>query len=189
MTSFDSAIQTLIPRFLRMLRVVGIRDPGDYFEIDHFRKTINLFLPLKTNLVHPLSIHFTERQWYTPLSKANEHLYSCVNSQKRILAKRGFKVKERHVRDRTYVLVGKTYTRTVKGTIRRTYSGLRVAGFVFKKDWLKEVFSILSRYFSKRASQLQQACEMKGIKPYGRLAEFIKMLRVYSESIAIVMLD
>jgi len=190
-TSFDSAIQTLIPKFLKMLRLAGIRDPGSYYHIDHFRKTINLFLPLRANHVHPVSIHFTERKWYTPLSKANEHLYSCVNSQNRILRKRGFKVKQRSIRDKTFVLVGKTYTRGVKGTIKRSYSGIRVAGFVFKKgkDWFKEVFSILMRYFSKRAERIEHACERKGVKPYGRLLEFTTRLRTYSEMIHFVMLD
>jgi len=99
-TSFDSAIQTLIPKFLKMLRLAGIRDPGSYYHIDHF-------------------------------------------------------------------------------------------GFVFKKgkDWFKEVFSILMRYFSKRAERIEHACERKGVKPYGRLLEFTTRLRTYSEMIHFVMLD
>jgi len=107
-----------------MLKEVGLYTnldvpPKELYDIDRYRKTIVLFFPLKTGreqLYHAVAIHYTERKWYTPPSKAEEHYRSTCRALNKALKKR--KVKEDIVKDRTIILVGPTYTSRVKEIIK-----------------------------------------------------------------------
>jgi len=181
---WNQAIELTIPKFIRLLQVAGIRDPGNYYHVDYYRRTINLFLPLSKDHVHPISIHVSERQWSTPISKANEHFYACVNSQNRIVRKRGFKVKARMIRDRTFFLVCLSYTKRVKGVIRRDYKGQSVAALVIKvQEFVREIWQRIYSYFSKRLQGLVKRLKQKGVEPFGEVKTFKGMLTSYCELI------
>ena len=186
---WSQLVDDVIPRYIKLLHVIGIRDPGNYYHVDHYRRTINLFLPLSRNQVHPISIHVSERQWSTPISKANEHFYACVNSQNRIVRKRGFKVKARMIRDKTFFLVCFSYTRNVKGVIRKDYKGQTVAALVIKKGLvIREIWQRIYNYFSKRLQRLTQRLKEKRVDAYGDVKVFKNMLTNYCELIRAIWL-
>jgi len=186
---WDEALDRFIRNHLRMLQTLGIPNSGDYYYIDYYRKTINLFFPLKRGLVYPVSIHISERQWSTPISKANEHFYSCVNSQNRILRKRGFKVKKSMVRDKTFFLVCKSYTKNVKGLIKHSYSGISVAALVIKvEEYIKEIYQRILNYLSKRLTNLNYSFKNKGYEPFGVVKQLKSNLQHYVRFIELVCL-
>ena len=159
--------------------------PGELYYVDYYRKSIVLLFPLKTGrepLYHAVVIHYTERKWYTPPSKAEEHYRSACNALHKFL-KKG-RIKKWMVKDRTIILIGPTYTRGVKGVVKRVYGKVMFACWVIKKVFelnniLKRLWRILYNYFLARLRGFERVFEEKGIEPFGEVKEFIERLRIY----------
>jgi len=121
---FEDVVDIILKEFLQMLKEVGLYTnldvpPKELYDIDRYRKTIVLFFPLKAGgeqFYHAVAIHYTERKWYTPPSKAKEHYRSACRVLNKAL-KKG-KVKEDIVKDRTIILIGPTYTSRVKEVLK-----------------------------------------------------------------------
>ena len=180
---FEGAIEKLVPKFIKLLsslKIQGeeIQDPGNYYFIDYYRKTIGFFFPLKKNLVYPVVMHFSNRSYYTPKSKFCDvekeqgHFYAMCNAFFRRIRKRGFKIKERMIRDRTFFAFCPTYTRRVRGGQRR-YNNISVRVHVVKKfkdlgEALKRAWKVVLNYLSKRLVKLRYRFREKRVKsPWG----------------------
>jgi len=187
---FDKAIEELVPGHINLLKIMGVKHPGEYYHVDQYRKTIMLFFPLKRNLVYPVVIHISEREYYTPPSKvANSetetgHFYSMCNAFFKHIRKRGVRVKERFIRDRTFFLVCKSYTKSVRGGQKKTYSGVSIRVHVIKKftdvfEALKRAWNVVYNYLSKRLRGLDYSVK----RPYGPVKDFRESLSIICEFI------
>jgi len=189
-TMFQIAIEKLIPTHINLLKTLGVKHPGDYYHIDHYRKTIMLFYPLKRNLIYPVVFHISEREYYTPPSKVYDnkresgHFYSMCNAFFKHVRKRGVKVKERFIRDRTFFLICKSYTKSIRGGQKKTFSGISIRVHVIK--WFKDIFDALKKawnvvynYLSKRLRGLDYSVK----KPFGHVKDFRDSLSIICDFI------
>lgn len=192
---FEDVVDTIVRRFLIIIR--AIKDgtnlevpPGELYHVDYYRRSIVLFFPLKENLYHAVVIHVCTRKWYTPKSRVwgrgVGHYYSACNAlHKAIQLKRRY-IKPNMVRDRTIVLIGPSYTKSVKGEVHRLQSKITIACWVIKKVYqlkeiLKRVWRLLYNYLKSRLQGLQRAFEDKDFEPFGEVKEFITRLEIFVE--------
>lgn len=197
---FEKAIQLIVPKFIKLLKGLGVPDPGNYIYIDYYRKQIILFVPLKNGLVYPIVIDVTSRTWYTPKSRFYDPVrergifFSMVRGFFSVLRKRGFKIKERMIRDRTFIALIKNATRSVKGLIRKTYNGISVGVLVVKKyedvtEALKRAFNFVYNYVSRRYQRLKQVLKEKGVTPFGEVEKLLVNLEILKNWLALTWLD
>lgn len=194
---FDSVIRDVIPKYIKFLHSIGVRDIGKYYKIDWKRRTLVLGFPLRKNLVYPAIFHVSFRNAYTPMSKVcnqkdeTGHFYAACRALFTYFKKRGHNLRERFIRDRSIFLICNSYTRSVKGVIRKSYSGLSVAALVIKKfgdimKGLKKAWSWVLNYLSARLKALRQALKRKEVKAFGDVAVFEKNLSLIVEWISLI---
>lgn len=185
--SFDRVIGRVIPRYIKFLRSIGVREAGKFYKIDYKRRTIVLGFPLRKNLIYPTIFHFSFRQYYTPISKVCDkeretgHFYAACRALFNYAKKRGHNLRLRFIRDRSIFLICDSYTRSVRGVIRKSYSGISVAAIVVKKfgdveNGLKQAWDWVLNYISVRLSKLREALRRKHVKAFGDVAVFEKNL-------------
>jgi len=197
---FEDLLDIVIPKYIKLLRLTGEQKPGRMYWIDNRSKTLILSFRLKPRLIYPVIIHLSTRKHYTPLSRVCDektetgHFYSACRVFHRLQKKRGHELRARFVRDRTIFLIGNSYTRSVKGRIKKTYSGMSIGAIVIKKfseltEALKSVWNWILNYISARLTGLRKALKEKGVKAFGVVAEFEKNLSLIIESISLLFLQ
>jgi len=196
--TFEDVIEKVLNRFLFILKqmdaVVPIDVPrGELYYVDYYRKTIVLAFPLKLTgrkpLYYVVVIHVCERQWYTPRERVFDkerqkgHYYSACNAMHKFLKKKGGRVKDWMVKDRTIILLGPSYTRSVKGVVSRAYGKIMFACWIIKKIFeldlaLIKIWRVVCRYLEKRLNALLAKFEELKMRPFGEVEEFADRMRI-----------
>jgi len=195
---FEDLIGKLIPKYIKFMRVIGEQKPGRMYWIDNRSKTLILGFRLKKTLIYPVIIHVCERRHYTPMKyvcdeeKETGHFYSACRVFHRLQKKRGHELRARFVRDRTIFLLGNSYTRSVKGRIKKTYSKMTIGAIVLKKfgeleRGLHAVWSWVLKYLSARLTGLKKALAKKKVTPFGHVLDFQNKLSLIVEWISLQM--
>ncbi len=198
-SGFDWAMGVIIPRYIKFLRSVGVREAGKYYKIDYRRKTLILGFPLRKGLIYPVLIHISTRKHYTPASKVcnqekeTGHFYSACRALFNYSKKKGHYLRMRFIRDRSIFLVCNSYTKSVRGVIRKSYSGISVAAIVIKRfgelqNGLKTVWNWVYNYISARLSRLREALKRKHVKAFGDVATFEKNLSLLLDFVSLISL-
>ena len=196
--TFEDVVDRVLSRFLFLLKQMDAEVPidvprGELYHVDYYRKTIVLAFPLKLTgrkpLYYVVAIHVSERQWYTSKKRVFDeerkkgHYYSACNAMHRFLKKKGGRVKERMVKDRTIILLGPTYTKSVKGAVARTYGKVMFACWVVKKVFeldlaLIKIWKVVVRYLERRLKALLDKFEELKMRPFGEVEEFAERLKI-----------
>ena len=194
--SFDAVIGRVIPMHIKFLRSIGVKEAGKYYKIDWKRQTIILGFPLRKSLVYPIILHISFRKHYTTISKVcnkekeSGHFYAACRALFTYFKKKGHNLRERFIRDRSIFLICNSYTRSVKGVIRKSYSGISIAAIAIKRfgdvmNGLKQAWSWVLNYLSARLKALRQALNRKGVKAFGDVAVLEKNLSLIVEWISL----
>ena len=142
--------------FLKIFRLMGIRNINKYYKIDGQRKSAIFLLPVEDGF-HLIGMHFSERNWCTPQSRFRDHCRVLMNARNFALKKL---LRSTHaIHDETYVLVSNSYSKKVRGTIdRNTKQALLVLKWW---DHIKKLKEILYNQYKTRALKLKVSAERR----------------------------
>lgn len=202
--TFEDVVEKVLNRFLFVLKQMDAEVPidvprGELYYVDYYRKTIVLAFPLKLTgrkpLYYVVAIHVCERQWYTPRKivfdkdRKRGHYYSACNAMHKFLKKKGGRVKDWMVKDRTIILLGPSYTKSVKGVVRRAYGKVMFACWIIKRIFeldlaLIKIWRVVCRYLEKRLNALLSKFEELKMRPFGEVEEFADRLRIIIDNLS-----
>lgn len=170
---------------LRMMMANGVRDPGKYIFVspESWRtQIVVILLPVTNNEFHLIAATVHRRRWYSPPSKAEEHLRGFNNAVKRALKAFPAEVRKR-IRSTTYIMLGR-YTRNVRGGLKRIgMHPAKRAVLVFRdKRWIQHVYTFLKNLYSRRLGWLRK--RIKG-EPYGEIKQMYDAFRAFVEALSL----
>jgi len=156
-----------------------------YMQTDDTFKTITIGIPVKDgDGKYVVTIKFTERRWYVPPSKAEQHVRSALKAQREALNSRGFAVWEKDVKETCIVLVGSRYTRSVVREMKKKFDNPRRRVYVFTDyKWLYRLVKILHKFFSSRLEGLNRRLEEVKVKAYGVVKEMYELFSAYVDTL------
>ena len=156
-----------------------------YIRTDDLSKTITIGIPIGDGY-DVVTIKFTERRWYVPPSKAEQHVRSALNAQREALNSRDFAVWPKDVRETCIILVGSRYTRNVARKMKKKFENpprRRVYVFTDYK-WLYRLVKVLYRFFLSRLEGLNKRLEEVKIKAYGVVKDIYELFMAYVDTLS-----
>ena len=156
-----------------------------YIRTDDLSKTITIGIPIGDGY-DVVTIKFTERRWYVPPSKAEQHVRSALNAQREALNSRDFAVWPDSVRETCIILVGSRYTRNVARKMKKKFENpprRRVYVFTDYK-WLYRLVKVLYRFFLSRLEGLNKRLEEVKIKAYGVVKDMYELFMAYVDTLS-----
>lgn len=156
-----------------------------YIRTDDLSKTITIGIPIGDGY-DVVTIKFTERRWYVPPSKAEQHVRSALNAQREALNSRDFAVWPKDVRETCIILVGSRYTRNVARKMKKKFENpprRRVYVFTDYK-WLYRLVKVLYRFFLSRLEGLNKRLEEVKIKAYGVVKDMYELFMAYVDTLS-----
>ncbi|RLI74969.1 hypothetical protein DRP05_15510, partial [Archaeoglobales archaeon] len=156
-----------------------------YIRTDDISKTITIGIPIGDGY-DVVTIKFTERRWYVPPSKAEQHVRSALNAQREALNSRDFAVWPKDVRETCIILVGSRYTRNVARKMKKKFENpprRRVYVFTDYK-WLYRLVKVLYRFFLSRLEGLNKRLEEVKIKAYGVVKDMYELFMAYVDTLS-----
>ena len=156
-----------------------------YIRTDDLSKTITIGIPIGDGY-DVVTIKFTERRWYVPPSKAEQHVRSALKAQREALNSRDFAVWAKDVRETCIILVGSRYTRSVARKMKRKFENpprRRVYVFTDYK-WLYRLVKVLYRFFLSRLEGLNKRLEEVKIKAYGVVKDMYELFMAYVDTLS-----
>jgi len=156
----------VVSLFVKALKMLGVSRVDRHYLIDHRRKSVVFLVPVNDGY-HVVALHFSHRKWYTPPSIFELHRRALLNAYN-YKAKKHFRVPPHKIASSTYVFVSDSYTKTVKGRVIQSYTGVKTAYYVFKfRDYLRRTPQFLHNLYQSRLKKLRESLEKINIKPYG----------------------
>ncbi|WP_290596041.1 MULTISPECIES: hypothetical protein [unclassified Archaeoglobus] len=156
-----------------------------YIRTDDLSKTITIGIPIGDGY-DVVTIKFTERRWYVPPSKAEQHVRSALKAQREALNSRDFAVWPDSVRETCIILVGSRYTRSVARKMKKKFENpprRRVYVFTDYK-WLYRLVKVLYRFFLSRLEGLNKRLEEVKIKAYGVVKDMYELFMAYVDTLS-----
>jgi len=156
-----------------------------YIRTDDISKTITIGIPIGDGY-DVVTVKFTERRWYVPPSKAEQHVRSALKAQREALNSRDFAVWPKDVRETCVILVGSRYTRSVARKMKRKFENpprRRVYVFTDYK-WLYRLVKVLYRFFLSRLEGLNKRLEEVKIKAYGVVKDMYELFMAYADTLS-----
>jgi len=156
-----------------------------YIRTDDLSKTITIGIPIGDGY-DVVTIKFTERRWYVPPSKAEQHVRSALKAQREALNSRDFAVWPKDVRETCIILVGSRYTRSVARKMKKKFENpprRRVYVFTDYK-WLYRLVKVLYRFFLSRLEGLNKRLEEVKIKAYGVVKDMYELFMAYVDTLS-----
>lgn len=171
----------------RLLMDAGVskHELPKYIRTDDTFKTITIGIPVKDrDGKYVVTIKFTERRWYVPPSKAEQHIRSALRAQREALQSRDFAVWEKDVRETCIVLVGSRYTRSVAREMKKKFDNPRRRVYVFTDyKWLYRLVKALHKFFSSRLEGLSKRLEEVKVKAYGVVKDMYELFSAYVDTL------
>lgn len=171
----------------RLLMDAGVskHELPKYIRTDDVFKTITIGIPVKDgDGKYVVTIKFTERRWYVPPSKAEQHTRSALRAQREALQSRDFAVWEKDVRETCIVLVGSRYTRSVAREMKKKFDNPRRRVYVFTDyKWLYRLVKVLHKFFSSRLEGLSKRLEEVKVKAYGVVKDMYELFSAYVDTL------
>jgi len=172
-----------VVRKLLMDAGVSKHELPKYIQTDDVSKTITIGIPVKEGK-YVVTIKFTERRWYVPPSKAEQHMRSALRAQREALQSRDFAVWEKDVRETCIVLVGSRYTRSVAREMKKKFDNPRRRVYVFTDyKWLYRLVKVLHKFFSSRLEGLSKRLEEVKVKAYGVVKDMYELFSAYVDTL------
>lgn len=177
-----------IVRRLLMDAGVSKHELPKYIRTDDTFKTITIGIPVKDGKdgKYVVTIKFTERKWYVPPSKAEQHVRSALKAQREALQSRDFAVWPDSVGETCIILVGSRYTRSVARKMKKKFENpprRRVYVFTDYK-WLYRLVKVLYRFFLSRLEGLNKRLEEVKIKAYGVVKDMYELFMAYVDTLS-----
>ena len=169
----------------RLLMDAGVskHELPKYIRTDDISKTITIGIPVKEGK-YVVTIKFTERRWYVPPSKAEQHTRSALKAQREALSSRDFAVWPKDVKETCIVLVGSRYTRSVAREMKKKFDSPRRRVYVFTDyKWLYHLVKILHKFFSSRLEGLNKRLEEVKVKAYGIVKDMCELFSAYVDTL------
>lgn len=171
----------------RLLMDAGVskHELPKYIRTDDVSKTITIGILVKDgDGKYVVTIKFTERRWYVPPSKAEQHMRSALRAQREALQSRDFAVWEKDVRETCIVLVGSRYTRSVAREMKKKFDNPRRRVYVFTDyKWLYRLVKVLHKFFSSRLEGLSKRLEEVKVKAYGVVKDMYELFSAYVDTL------
>ncbi len=154
-----------------------------YIRTDDLSKTITIGIPVGDGY-DVVTIKFTERRWYVPPSKAEQHIRSALKAQREALYSRDFAIRSDDVRETCIVLVGSRYTRSVAKEMKKKFENPRRRVYVFTDyKWLYRLVKVLYKFFSSRFEGLNKRLEEVKVKAYGIVKDIYELFTAYVDTL------
>lgn len=163
-----------------------------YTVISEYARSCVFVFPLTKQENYCLAYHITERIWYNPPSKAEEHLIACLNRINRVY---GWEKKK--IRNITINLMG-NYTKPVnerkltvlaKRICKKLGLTTNVRVFVFRDErGLEESAKKVIWFFKQRLNSLKSVLNNKGIKAFGVVKDRMKVFSYLIEGFTLLFL-
>jgi len=155
-----------------------------HIRTDDVSKTITIGIPVGDGY-DVVTIKFTERKWYVPPSKAEQHVRSALKAQREALQSRDFAIWPDKVKETCIVLVGSRYTRSVAREMKKKFENSPKRKIYVFTDykWLYRLVKVLHNFFSSRLEGLNKRLEEVKVKAYGIVKDMYELFSAYVDTL------